>query len=83
MWGHRTNEKLHNVFMHTPDTINSPQNRLLDVAKGVAMLIVILGHAIQGARHGAADVPLHRFILGFQMELFLGTIYLTSETAID
>ena len=34
------------------------------------MLIVVLGHALQGANGGDAGNPLHQFILSFQMELF-------------
>lgn len=49
---------------------NKSRSRWLDFAKGVAILIVIFGHALQGACHGNCSLGLHRFILSFQMELF-------------
>lgn len=49
--------------------MTSQRNRLLDVCRGVLILIVVLGHSIQVV-HGGEDNPLHVFIRSFQMELF-------------
>lgn len=45
------------------------RNELLDVLRGLGILIVILGHSLQGANGGAVAGDLHHFILRFQMEL--------------
>lgn len=45
------------------------RNELLDIMRGIAILIVILGHALQGTHGGEVGDDLHRFILTFQMEL--------------
>ena len=45
------------------------RNEILDVIRGLAILIVILGHALQGTNHGETGGTLHAFILSFQMEL--------------
>lgn len=45
------------------------RNELLDILRGLGILIVILGHSLQGANGGAIAGNFHRFILHFQMEL--------------
>ena len=50
---------------------NTQRNDLLDAIRGVAILVVIFGHALQGACHGQSGATwLHRFIMSFQMEVF-------------
>ena len=51
------------------DSTIGSRNRVLDVFKGILILIVILGHAIQAA-HGGEGNPIHDYIRSFQMELF-------------
>ena len=51
------------------DSASVSRNRVLDVFKGVLILIVVLGHAIQAA-HGGEGNPIHDYIRSFQMELF-------------
>lgn len=46
------------------------RNELLDVARGIAILIVILGHALHSASGNVISSKLHKFILSFQMEYF-------------
>lgn len=51
------------------------RNQLLDVTKGVAIILVILGHAIQQCsgldNHTALNLWIERFILSFHMPLFM------------
>lgn len=46
------------------------RNVALDMLRGLAMLIVIFGHSLQGAGNGDSSNPLHLFIQTFQMPLF-------------
>lgn len=44
--------------------------RYWDIAKGLAILLVILGHAVELGKQGS-DHPLHLFIYSFHMPLFM------------
>lgn len=45
------------------------RNSIIDIVRGIAIIIVVLGHALQ-ASHGGTGNALHNVILLFQMELF-------------
>lgn len=50
------------------------RNQLLDVAKGVAIILVVLGHAIQNSGSNTIaliNLPIERFIVSFHMPLFM------------
>lgn len=51
------------------------RNQLLDATKGVAIILVILGHAVQQCsgldNHTALNLWIERFILSFHMPLFM------------
>ena len=67
----------------TIDCLNYENNLMkerveyIDVARGIAMLLVILGHC-----HQTVDCTLNRFILSFHMPLFffLSGIFATTTT---
>lgn len=58
------------------DTTQKPQrNTYLDLCKGIAILLVILGHSIQYGMgegyEGYWENPVFRFIYSFHMSLFM------------
>ena len=50
-------------------TIN--RNRYVDVLRGMAIILVVFGHAIQGANHGDSNNSVHLVIQSFQMALLM------------
>lgn len=57
-----------------PDTINK-RNQLLDAVKGIAIILVVLGHSVQFCsglnNFDALSLPISRFIISFHMPLFM------------
>lgn len=55
--------------------MNQKRNQLLDAVKGVAIILVVLGHAIQQYagldNRSALDLGFERFIVSFHMPLFV------------
>lgn len=55
--------------------MNHKRNQLLDITKGIAIIMVILGHAIQQYSgldsRSALNLGIERFILSFHMPLFM------------
>lgn len=46
------------------------RDQLLDIARGIAILLVVVGHTVQGRSPAFDDDPVFRFIYSFHMPLF-------------
>ena len=47
------------------------RNQYIDILRGLTIILVVFGHAIQGTNHGLSTNPLHLVIQSFQMALLM------------
>lgn len=60
------------------------RNQYIDFLRGLTILVVVFGHAIQGANNGISTNPVHLVIQSFQMALlFIISGYVIGYSKID